>query len=139
MPGDVLFSKDGTVGRTVVIRQQRSFVVASSLIIIRPNQKILTPDFLDFVCQSATVQQQVDSYVKGAGLPRLSIANLRRVVIPVPPLHEQAEIVQYLEVRTTEIDALVTKARVAIATFVEYRSALISDAVTGKIDVREMV
>jgi type I restriction enzyme S subunit len=47
---DVLFSKDGTIGRTVVVREDREFVVASSLIIIRPVKAALDPHFLNWNC-----------------------------------------------------------------------------------------
>jgi type I restriction enzyme S subunit len=50
--GDVLFSKDGTIGRSVVVKDSRDFVVASSLIIIRPNKVRLSPLFLNRLCQS---------------------------------------------------------------------------------------
>jgi type I restriction enzyme S subunit len=47
--GDVLFSKDGTVGRTVVVEDEREFVVASSLIIVRPDKRLVEPYFLNYL------------------------------------------------------------------------------------------
>lgn len=134
--GDVLFSKDGTVGRTVVVDECRAFVVASSLIIIKPLAVITDPYFLHYVAQAANVRQQVESFVKGAGLPRLSISNLRKIVVAVPPLREQQDIVSFLNERCGRIDTLIEKAHDVIKTLREFRSALITDAVTGKIDVR---
>ena len=66
----------------------------------------------------------------------LTCAALRKVRIPLPSLHEQREIVEFLNVRCGNIDALIAKANEVIETLREYRSALITDAVTGKIDVR---
>lgn len=134
--GDVLFSKDGTVGRTVVVQGNHDFVVASSLIIIRPDRSRLDATFLDFLCRSVFVQEQVRSFVKGAGLPRLSIANLLRVVGVFPPLSEQQSIAEYLTNELSIIDVAVSDAREAIALSKERRAAVISAAVTGKIDVR---
>jgi type I restriction enzyme S subunit len=57
----------------------------------------------------------------------------------VPPLCEQSEIADFLDARSTEIDTLVRKVREAIDRLQELRTALISAAVTGKIDVREQV
>ena len=57
--------------------------------------------------------------------------------MPQPSLHEQHTIVAYLDRETAKIDALVAKVREAIERLRELRSALISAAVTGKIDVRE--
>jgi type I restriction enzyme, S subunit len=137
--GDVLFSKDGTVGRTVVVHGNHDFVVASSLIIIRPDLNRVEPTFLDFLCRSSTVQEQVRSFVKGAGLPRLSIANLLRVIGAFPPLHEQRLISEYLIRETSDIDAAIDDAQEAVALSKERRAAVISASVTGKIDVREHV
>ncbi len=137
--GDVLFSKDGTIGRTVVVREKRDFVVASSLIIIRPDAEILDADFLDFLCQSDAVQEQVESFVKGAGLPRLSIANLMRVIGIFPPLPEQRQIARLLADVSVQFAALVSEAEAVVTLLKERRSALISAAVTGKIDVRGIV
>lgn len=137
--GDVLFSKDGTIGRTVVVRQDVDFVVASSLIIIRPDDMILNSEYLNYLCISNVVASQVEGFVKGAGLPRLSIQNLLKVIGVFPSTEEQSAIVTFLDTETTKIDTLIAGAQQAIILLKERRSALISAAVTGKIDVRDTV
>ena len=134
--GDVLFSKDGTIGRTVVVIDEREFVVASSLIIIRPDRACLDSAFLNYLCKSSLVSQQVDGFVKGAGLPRLSIQNLLKVVGVFPPLPEQQNIAVFLDHEVAQLDTLTAEAQRAITLQQERRTALISAAVTGKIDVR---
>ena len=137
MTGDVLFSKDGTIGRTIVVGENSpDFVVASSLIIIRPNRAELLPAYLDFLCQSWVVSQQVEGFVKGAGLPRLSIQNLTKVVGVFPPLEEQALIADFLQLQCVAARQLTSEAWRTMELLKERRSALISAAVTGKIDVR---
>ncbi len=64
------------------------------------------------------------------------IANLK---IPIPPLPEQAAIAAYLDLETAKLDALVGKVELAVERLQEYRTALITAAVTGKIDVRKAV
>jgi type I restriction enzyme S subunit len=135
-PGDVLFSKDGTIGRTTVVREQHDFVVASSLIIIRPAPAALDSTFLHYLCRSFVVTQQVEGFVKGAGLPRLSIQNLLKVFGVFPQRKEQTSIATFLDHETARLDALTAEAESAIELLKERRSALISAAVTGKIDVR---
>ena len=61
------------------------------------------------------------------------------IYLPLPERAEQDAIVQFLDLETARIDALVTKVRDAIDHLMELRTALISAAVTGKIDVREEV
>jgi Restriction endonuclease S subunits len=128
--GDVLFSKDGTIGRTVVVKDDRDFVVASSLIIIRPDSERLDPSFLNRLCQSKVIASQVGSLVQGAGLPRLSIQNLLRVVGCFPPLFEQRRIAAFLDGETGRIDILVAKKRTLVERLKEKRTALISRTVT---------
>ena len=134
--GDVLFSKDGTIGRTVVVNGSIEFVIASSLIIIRPIPDQLNSDFLNALCQSWVVSQQVDGFVKGAGLPRLSIQNLLKVVGVFPPIDEQVQIANYLSDLDMRSRTLALEAERTVALLKERRSALISAAVTGQIDVR---
>jgi SWI2/SNF2 ATPase/Type I restriction enzyme R protein N terminus (HSDR_N)/Type I restriction modification DNA specificity domain len=119
--GDVLFSKDGTIGRTVIVRDDIEFVVASSLIIIRSDQELLDPAFLHLLCQSSLVRSQVESFVKGAGLPRLSIQNLLKVIGVFPTREEQLEIVVHLGRVTANIDTLSREAETAIALLNERR------------------
>ena len=64
------------------------------------------------------------------------IANMK---VPVPPLAEQRAIVAYLDGETLRLDALTRKVEAAITHLAEYRQALITSAVTGKIDLREAV
>ncbi|WPO49258.1 restriction endonuclease subunit S [Pseudomonas sp. S1Bt23] len=137
--GDVLFSKDGTIGRTVVVRDDREFVVASSLIIIRPDTKVLDADYLNFLCKSFLVVAQVESFVKGAGLPRLSIQNLLKVLGVFPPKGEQERIAEFLLGKQAQFDALIKEAESAIDLLKERRTALVSAVVTGQIDVRDLV
>lgn len=139
MVGDVLFSKDGTIGRTVVVRESREFVVASSLIIIRADRNLLHSDFLNYLCKSNVISRQVESFVKGAGLPRLSIQNLLKVIGVFPPVDEQRAIAAFLSAELGKLKALEVEAERAIDLLKERRSALIAGAVTGKIDVRGAV
>jgi len=134
--GDVLFSKDGTIGRTVVVRHPDDFVVASSLIIIRPKRNLLNPNFLNRLCQSNMVAAQVDSFVKGAGLPRLSIQNLLKVFGCFPPIAEQALIVDFLDREARKIDELVAEQQRLMELLKEKRQAVISHAVTKGLNPR---
>lgn len=136
--GDILFSKDGTIGRTAIVELQADFVVASSLIILRPRHELVLTQFLNYLCRSSVIASQVSSFVKGAGLPRLSISNLLKVFGVFPEIDEQVKIVDYLNAVTANLDNLAGVAESGITLLQERRAALISAAVTGKIDVRDL-
>ncbi len=65
------------------------------------------------------------------------MGNINKLPIPFPPLDEQKLIAGHLDKEFTKIDALIDKAQQQIEKLKEHRSALISAAVTGEIDVRE--
>ena len=73
----------------------------------------------------------------GGGQPNLSQDDLRRLRIPAPQLDEQRAIANFLNREAAKIDSMVAKIETAIERLQEYRTALITAAVTGKIDVRE--
>jgi len=65
----------------------------------------------------------------------LNTSILSRIPLPIPILSEQQAIVSYLDSQTAKIDALISRIREGIEKLKEYSTALISAAVTGKIDV----
>lgn len=72
-------------------------------------------------------------------MPKINRSTLNELRLPVPPTPEQTAIAAYLDRETAKIDRLTEKVDAAIARLQEYRTALITAAVTGKIDVREAV
>jgi len=74
----------------------------------------------------------------GGGQPNISQDKIKSLKIPCPPLSEQQDIAAYLDRETAKLDALSAKVTTVIARLREYRTSLISAAVTGKIDVRDI-
>lgn len=129
---DVLISKDGTVGKTIVIDFQHDFVVASSLVIIRPATEIICPYYLNYNLQSKFVQDTLLMLMHGAGLKRVSVEKNENLPVVVPPIEEQTKIVEYLNYRCTEIDTLILQKEKLITNLEEYKKSLIYEYVTGK-------
>ena len=100
----------------------------------------LETKFLFYLSMGDAFRRLGEAEMYGAGgqkrVPESFIRNLRH---PLPPLNEQRAIADFLDWETARIDALVAKVREAIERLKELRAALISAAVTGKIDVREAV
>lgn len=78
------------------------------------------------------------SLSNGGGQPNLSQDDLKKIWVPIPDLDEQKEIVRYLDKKTFEVDEHAMKVEEAVKKLLEYRSSLITNAVTGKIDVRDI-
>jgi len=98
------------------------------------NSKLIKIDFAFnwFLSQ----KQNIINLSYGGGQPNISQDIVRSIRIPLPPSKEQYAIIEYIKSETSTIDALITKYQKQIDLMQEYRTALISQAVTGKIDVR---
>jgi len=81
----------------------------------------------------------LNQYSVSAAQPGLSVSAISALKVPVPHFKEQQNIALFLERETSKIDQLITKIETAIERLQEYRTALITAAVTGKIDVRGSV
>ena len=79
----------------------------------------------------------LNQYSESAAQPGLAVETIASLNVPVPPVAEQQTMVSFLHREAMKTESLASKTRVAIDRLKEYRTALISAAVTGKIDVRE--
>lgn len=104
---------------------------------IAPNLDRVASEFLRYSLSSRVGQTQVALYQKGAAQPGLNLEHLSAFMIPLPPIHAQAAIIEHLDDQLVKFDPLLTSAASTISLLQERRAALISAAVTGKIDVRE--
>lgn len=111
--------------------------VNQHLCLVRP-LNTMVPRFLAFVLKSRIGQLQFALFQYGLK-QGLSLENVREVVVPCTSLEEQVAIVEFLDAETARLDALTAEATRAIELLKERRTALISAAVTGKIDVRGLV
>ena len=79
----------------------------------------------------------LDSQSTGIKVPRVSPEIIMGSDLPYPPKDEQTQIVEYLDEQTQKIDSTIEKETKRIELLKEYRQSLISEVVTGKIDVRD--
>ena len=93
---------------------------------VMPNWLTYTLDFL-----------ALNRLSQSAAQPGLAVDKVGAVPSPLPPLDEQRAIADHIDREAEHIDALTSRAEAAIERLQEYRAALITSAVTGKIDVRE--
>lgn len=126
---DVLFSKDGTIGETVVINEDKEFVVGSSFIIISPNTQKINSNFLNYLLSSSTMKYQSKCNVKGIGLPRISIFNTAKMFITYPDAKVQVIIANYLDIKTSKIDQELSILEQKIEKYKELKQTLIAHTV----------
>ncbi len=87
---------------------------------------------------SPLIRNQIEAFLVGATIRRVNVEEIRGLFVTYPPNQEQEKIAVFLLDETTKLDTLIEKSRSSIDLLREHRTALISAAVTGKIDVREV-
>lgn len=99
----------------------------------------LNPNYLLALLSSEMFVAHFFPDTTGVSVPHISPEQINNFVIPVPPIVEQQNISAFLDSETAKLDTLTTEAKTSITLLQERRTALISAAVTGKIDVRGLV
>ncbi|MCY3871571.1 MAG: restriction endonuclease subunit S [Gemmatimonadetes bacterium] len=139
-PDDFLISHINSyerVGNSARYKGERALLHGMNLIRITP-LKVIVPNYLEYLLKSSLFIGSMQRACKPA-INQVSVttAAIKAIQFPLPPLAEQTVIVRYLNKATADIDAAIDRARREIELLGEYRTRLIADVVTGKVDVRE--
>ena len=141
--GDFLLTRANTpelVGEVCVAREVRSHLMLCDLVYrLHLTTERVVPDYLSYwlLSRSGRYQIEVDARGSSQSMVKISQGLIRAWTVVLPPPEEQRAIAEFADLNTARLDALVAKIRTAIDRLRELRTALISAAVTGKIDVRE--
>ncbi|MBN8442098.1 MAG: restriction endonuclease subunit S [Thauera sp.] len=137
-PGDLLISCVGTFGKIAIVPDDvEPGIINPRLIRLRVRSDVKA-GFLCEVLRSQVVFEQFAVLSRGGTMDVINIGTLSNIYVPCPPLEEQQRILSFLAKSLLGIDSLVAEADATIALLQERRTALISAAVTGKIDVRHL-
>jgi len=130
---DVLFGKLRPY-LAKAIHAQYHGICTSELMVLRPQKYY--PRYLFYYMLSRSTVNIIDSSTYGVKMPRANWQFIGNLPTPLPPLREQQAIADFLDKETSRIDSLVGRINQAIEKLQEYRSAIITAAVIGKIDIR---
>ena len=138
LPGDILVSRlNPPIGRACIVPDLGLRIVTSvDNVILRPNGEF-DPQFVVFRWSAIDYFHELSLLASGATMQRVSRTDLGNIRIAWPPLSEQIKIRHHLHEETSRIDALITKTQRSIDLLKERRSAFITAAVTGQINLRE--
>jgi type I restriction enzyme S subunit len=134
--GDLVMVRVGAPGVTAVVPLELEGANCASILVIRGGPRF-DSRWLCYALNSRPVRSQVEIVQYGAAQEQFNVSHAVNFLVGVPRVPEQQHIAAFLDQETARIDALVAKVRDAIDRLKELRTALISAAVTGKIDVRE--
>ncbi|MFG2410603.1 restriction endonuclease subunit S [Streptomyces goshikiensis] len=130
--GTVVLSRDATVGRSGIMAVPMATSQHFADWVCTPD---LEPRYLWLLFTSA-MQPYFDSFTNGSTLRTIGMGHLKAFRVPLPPVEEQREIVEAAARQTSRIDTLIAESERLIELSLERRSALITSAVTGQIDLR---
>ncbi|WP_445169895.1 restriction endonuclease subunit S [Mycolicibacterium sp. Dal123E01] len=132
--GDVLMGKAASTGKIAQVKVDTEFNVWSPLAILRPNLQTCTSSFMEYFLKSNGAQFEIDGLCTNNTQKNISMADIPRVSVFLPPLDEQRSITRFLDRETSNIDALIAKQEQFIATLREDRTATITHVVTEGLD-----
>ena len=137
-PDDLLVCEGGEVGRSAIWSGEvNECFYQKAIHRVRPLSDSEIPRFLYFLMYALAKRGIFSARGNPNTIDHLTAVQLRRYRMPFPTTSEQRAIADFLDCETARIDALVHRIQAAIDHLKELRTALISAAVTGKIDVRE--
>ena len=133
--GDILITKDGTLGR-VAVASGEPICINQSVALLRFAPLSVDIDFIQNMLRSAPYQERMVFEAGGTAIKHIYISRLAKMPVALPPLEEQRSIAKFASKSRKELDALIAKIGDAIDRLKEFRTALISAAVTGKMNLR---
>ncbi len=92
--------------------------------------------FLNFLLHSEFMGTQLKQVLIGSTFNRINVAEIKSLLVLVPPRIEQDEIVELLDAKMRELDAPIDAVQREIRLMTEFRTRVVADIVTGKLDVR---
>lgn len=136
--GDVLMSMiGGNIGKSLIVKTPQEFSI-KNVALFKANNDLELSNLLLYYLTSGLLDIQISLKNRGGAQGFLSLNDIRNLVFLKIPSSERKTIVDYLAHKTAEIDQQKAKIQKAIELLKEYRTALITNAVTGKIDVRQV-
>lgn len=134
---DILMVKTGsTYGKVGIVKDLYKKATINPQLLVLKNVKV-NPDYLYNLLRTNYMQYQVETNVIGSTIPTISQTKILNFSLPLPPNDEIEEIMNYIQNQMNIIDKAIKMIETQIKKVQTYRQSLISEAVTGKIDVRE--
>ena len=138
--GDILFAGSGEtieeIGKSAVNLLDEEAYCGGDVILFRPGID-MNARFMGYAADCFRGAYQKSCMGRGITIMHIYSSQLKYMRLALPPLSEQTAIVEYLDSSTANIDAVIARARRQVDLVEEYRTRLIADVVTGKLDVRE--
>jgi type I restriction enzyme S subunit len=137
--GDIVIARRGDLGRcAIVTNSEEGWICGTGSLLLRCRM-LANPDFFQMVFSSRGIADMLSLSSIGATMANLNASVVARQHLPLPPPEEQEEIVLFVRGETKKVNTAISRLDSEITLLREYRTRLVADVVTGKLDVREAV
>lgn len=131
--GDIVFARRGELGRCALVRTEEvNWLCGTGSLLMRPDIRVIEPAFLVTLFQLIRLKESLTLQSVGSTMDNLNTGILSRTGLPLPPLYEQTEILNFIEEQRAKFDALHEAYARQLTLLAEYRAALIHECVTGQ-------
>jgi type I restriction enzyme, S subunit len=136
--GDTIISTVRTYLKAILFidNSLNEFIGSTGFAVLTPTRKFI-PKFLYYIMTSQQIIEQICAISVGVSYPATNASDIGNISVWIPPLSEQEKIVNFIEERITHLTNIEERSYKEIDLISEYKTSLINEAVTGKIDVRE--
>jgi type I restriction enzyme S subunit len=135
--GDILYSREGErYGIAALVPKDTKLCISQRMMVFRIKEGQCS-EYIMWQLNCPHVYAQASADIIGSTSPHVNIEQIKNFQLAIPPLGEQQEIVSEIRERTKDIDTVVSRTEREISFLREYRTRLVADIVTGKLDVRK--
>ena len=136
-PGDVIFTREAPVGEACVVPEGTQVCLGQRTVLMRPNRREYDPDFLVDMIYEGPPRDHVRLATQGTTVGHFNMEDIGALWVLKPPYSEQRELVSEIGRQKRDLDLAVARTERQVGLLREYRTRLIADVVTGKLDVRK--
>ena len=134
---DILLAKNGTTGVAAIVDTDKVFDLYVTLAVLRPNTDIIYPRYLLHIVNSPICKRQFDERLKGIGVPNLHLRDIKEVIIKIPFVPEQQEIVRLLDTLLSREQSTVTACEEALTTIDTLKKSILARAFRGELGTND--
>ncbi len=134
---DILLAKNGTTGVAAIVDTDEVFDLYVTLAVLRPNTDIINPRYLLRIVNSPICKRQFDERLKGIGVPNLHLRDIKEVVIKIPSVLEQQEIVRLLDNLLSREQSIVTACEEALTIIDTLKKSILARAFRGELGTND--
>lgn len=135
--GDVFFTREAPVGEACLVPNQSNLCMGQRMMYFRPNPAVLDSQFLLHNIYGPVVRKYIEIEANGSTVGHLRLGQVSALPLLWCPIEEQRQIVNHVHRETAPLDSAIARFESEIDLLREYRTRLVADVVTGKLDVRE--